>query len=123
MENFWLIFVLAAVITVCAYAVYSFVRKPTDEQIKSIEEWLLYAVTEAEKELGSGTGQLKLRYVYNMFIERFPAFSAAISFAMLSGLVDEALVQMKKMLETNKAVKNYVSGTAVWEGAGNNGDG
>ena len=111
MENIWLLFVVFAVLTVCTYSVYAFLRRPTEEQINSIKEWLLYAVTEAEKELGSGTGQLKLRYVYNMFVERFPALSAVISFPMLSGLVDEALVQMKKMLESNKALQAYVVGS------------
>ncbi|MFR6482019.1 MAG: hypothetical protein ACLUPD_10785 [Anaerotignum faecicola] len=43
------------------------------EQREKVKEWLLLAVTEAEKELGSGTGQLKLRYVYDLFLRRFPA--------------------------------------------------
>ena len=107
---------LAAALVIALYNIYVFIKRPTDEQINSVKEWLIYAVTEAERELGSGTGQLKLRYVYNMFVERFPALSAAISFTMLSGLVDEALDHMKWMLETNKAVQNYVSGTPTTEG-------
>ena len=53
---------------------------PTNEQLKKVKEWLLWAVAEAEKELGSGTGQLKLRYVYDMFIVKFPSLAKIISF-------------------------------------------
>lgn len=44
---------------------------PSDKQLNKVREWLLYAVTKAEKELGGGTGQIKLRYVYDMFVARF----------------------------------------------------
>lgn len=37
-------------------------------QKEKIVEWLVYAVTEAEKQLGNGTGQLKLRLCYDWFI-------------------------------------------------------
>lgn len=67
-------FVIVGLIAVCAaggYAVYVFVRMPSDKQLNKVREWLLYAVTKAEKELGGGTGQIKLRYVYDMFVARF----------------------------------------------------
>lgn len=107
-ENWYLIVAVVAVIAVGGYCVYVFVKRPTSSQIASIKEWLLYAVTEAEKALGSGTGQLKLRYVYNMFIDKFPYLSEVITFDMFSGLVDEALENMRHLLETNTAVKKYV---------------
>ena len=65
-------------------------------------------MTEAEKELGSGTGQLKLRQVYDLFVQRFPAVAAVISFDTFSGWVDEALEQMREMLEQNQNVQKYV---------------
>ena len=107
-ENWYLIVAAAAVLSIAGYSIYAFVKRPTSTQIQSVKEWLLYAVTEAEKALGSGTGQLKLRYVYNMFIDKFPYLSEIITFDMFSGLVDEALADMKHLLETNKAVQNYV---------------
>ncbi|MBR1524364.1 MAG: hypothetical protein IJ641_07905 [Lachnospiraceae bacterium] len=106
-DNWYLIIAAAAVIAIAGYAVYVFIKRPTSEQIKSIKEWLIYATVEAEKALGSGTGQLKLRYVYNMFIDKFPQLSSIITFSMFSGLVDEALSDMKRLLETNKAVTEY----------------
>lgn len=114
-ENWFLIVAAVAIIIFVGYLVYAFLKRPTNEQIKSIKEWLLYAVTEAEKELGSGTGKLKLRYVYNMFIERFSFISKIITFEMFSDLVDEALDEMRKMLSTNKAVLEYVEGAPTSE--------
>lgn len=109
-QNWYLIVAAIAVVSVGGYCVYVFVKKPTNVQIQTVKEWLLWAVTEAEKELGSGTGQLKLRYVYNMFIERFDYLANVITFDMVSGLVDEALDEMRKMLSTNTAVQSYVTG-------------
>ena len=75
---------------------------------KRVLEWLLGAVTFAEKELGSGTGKLKLRSVYDAFITKFPVLSKVISFKTFSGLVDKALEQMKDILSNNIAVQNFV---------------
>ena len=66
----------------------------------------------AEKELGGGTGQIKLRYVYDMFVARFTWLARVISFEAFSMMVDEALERMKKMLESNKAMQTLVSGEA-----------
>ena len=68
------------------------------------------AVVEAEKELGSGTGQLKLRTVYDWFIEAFPVVSAFVPFSVFSAWVDVALDTMEELLKKNKQVKAYVSG-------------
>lgn len=108
-ENWYLIIAAIAVLTVAGYSIYVFANRPTDSQIQSVKEWLLYAVTMAEKALGSGTGQLKLRYVYNMFIEKFPYMSKIITFDMFSGLVDEALETMRHLMETNTAIEEYVT--------------
>ena len=93
-------------------AVYVFVKMPSDKQLNKVREWLLYAVTKAEKELGGGTGQIKLRYVYDMFVARFTWLARVISFEAFSMMADEALERMKKMLESNKAMQTLVSGEA-----------
>lgn len=77
-------------------------------QKKSVKEWLLLAVTEAEKALGSKTGRLKLNLVFENFVKLFPIFSKFITFSTFSGWVDLALDQMKVMLTSNQAVKEYV---------------
>ena len=98
-------FVIVGLIAVCAaggYAVYVFVKMPSDKQLNKVREWLL----------GGGTGQIKLRYVYDMFVARFAWLARVISFEAFSMMVDEALERMKKMLENNKAMQTLVSGEA-----------
>lgn len=95
-ENWFVIVGLIAVLTAGGYAVYVFVKMPSDKQLNKVREWLLYAVTKAEKELGGSTGQIKLRYVYDMFVARFTWLARVISFEAFSMMVDEALERMKK---------------------------
>lgn len=107
--NNW--YVIVAIIVLLAgggFAVYRFAKLPRAEQLAKVKEWLLWAVTEAEAALGGGTGQLKLRYVYDMFVEKFPWLVKVISFELFSGLVDDALDDMREMLEKNAAVKALV---------------
>ena len=70
---------------------------------------MLYAVTEAERELGGGTGQLKLRKVYDMFLAKFPKLSIFISFDTFSRWVDIALDKMREMIEKNAAMQNLIN--------------
>ena len=79
-ENWYLLIAGVGVAAAAGFMLYRFFKLPTKEQIAKIKGWLLYAVTEAEKELGGGTGQLKLRQVYDLFVQRFPAVAAVISF-------------------------------------------
>lgn len=111
-ENWFVIVGLIAVLAAGGYAVYVFVKMPSDKQLNKVREWLLYAVTKAEKELGGGTGQIKLRYVYDMFVARFVWLARMISFETFSMMVDEALERMKKMLESNKAMQDFVNSGA-----------
>ena len=80
---------------------------------KNIKEWLLYACIEAEKGLGSKTGKIKLRQVYDWFIQAFPIVSKLIAFDTFSKLVDLALVEMKEILSTNAQCKEYVEGAEI----------
>lgn len=107
-ENWYLALTAVVMVVMAVVLVGSFVKLPTKEQIAKIKEWLLYAVTEAEKELGGGTGQLKLRQVYDLFVQRFPAVAAVISFDTFSLWVDEALEQMRELLAKNEHAAAYV---------------
>ena len=75
---------------------------------QSVQKWLLYAVTMAEKELKGGTGRIKLVTCYEWFVARYPIFSKLIPFAVFSAWVDCALDEMKHLLETNEAVAKFV---------------
>lgn len=107
-ENWYFIVTAIVMVVMAGVICWNFFKLPTKEQIAKIKEWLLYAVTEAEKELGGGTGQLKLRQVYDLFVQRFPAVAAVISFDTFSGWVDEALEQMREMLAKNEYAAAYV---------------
>lgn len=72
--------------------------------LMGFKEWLVWAVAEAEKMLGSGTGQLKLRYVYDLAVIRFPIVSKVIPFSMFSKLVDAALAVMNDMIVNNTSI-------------------
>lgn len=104
----WLILLIVAATATIVYSVYTFVKMPSTVQIDKVKEWLLYAVTEAEKELGSGTGQIKLRYVYDKFIAKFPFLVKSFSFESFSILVDEVLDKFRELLKTNPQLKSYV---------------
>ena len=119
MENWYLVVALMAVAGMVGVYIGRFLKMPTSEQRERVKEWLLWAVTEAEKELGSGTGQLKLRQVYDLFLQRFPAIAKRISFATFSYWVDKALIDMREMLNKNKTIYQMVK---AGEGAANGSD-
>lgn len=89
----------------------SFLKMPREMQEEALMEFLKWQVFKAEKKLGSGTGQLKLREVYGMAIQQFPWIAEQITFERFSQMVDEALVWMRKQIEQNKNIKEYVEGS------------
>lgn len=109
-ENWPLLIAAGAVIAVAATYLINFFKMPGNAQLEKVREWLLFAVTQAEKELGGGTGQIKLRYVYDMFVVKFPSLVKFISFETFSFMVDEALIKMRHLLQTNEKVEKYVEG-------------
>ena len=107
-DNWYIILALLALLVVVGLTIVKFLGLPTNSQVIKIKAWLLQAVIEAEKELGSGTGKLKLSTVYDMFVQRFPMTAKFISFETFSSYVDLALEEMRKMLETNENIKQIV---------------
>ena len=108
MENIAVIIGICCVIGVIGLGIYQFIKLEKDKQIEIVKEWLLLAVVEAEKKLGGGTGQIKLRYVYDMFIEKFKFLALMITFEQFSIMVDMALDKMRLMLSSNEKLKDYV---------------
>ena len=109
-NNWYLIVAAIAVVIAIVVAVKKFLGLPTEQQLDNLKEWLKWAVTQAEKELGSGTGQLKLRMVYDMAVEKFPWPLKVVPFEEFSMWVDEALIWLNKQLESNKAITTMVKG-------------
>jgi hypothetical protein len=91
-------------------SIVKFIQLGKAKKLEMISEWLLLAVVQAEKELGSGTGQIKLRYVYDMFLAKFKYVSMLISFNQFSVMVDGALDKMKEMLSDNTKLQEYIGG-------------
>lgn len=107
--NYGLITLSLIVLTIfCAVRVYDFAKQSPNRHLEMIRKWLIVACIEVEKELGSKTGELKLLTVYTMFTSKFKWISRFLSFEQFSFLVDEALVTVRKMIETNPQVMNYV---------------
>ena len=79
-------------------------------QKNKAQDWLIWAVSQAESYLGGGTGKLKLRYVYDLFIEKFPIFSTLVTFSTFEGWVDVALDTMKQYIKTNPAIADVIVG-------------
>lgn len=110
-SNWYIVLAHIAVIVCLVLVCYNFINWPTSEQLKKVREWLVYACLQAEKELGSGTGQMKLRMVYDMFLTKFTWLSKLITFEQFSALVDEALEEVRHLLESNNKVAAIVQDT------------
>lgn len=108
MDNIITAIGIIGIVGAAIYALYYFMSLGKEKQLQIVREWLLLAVVEAEKALGSNTGQLKLRYVYNLFLSKFKYLSLVISFEQFSLLVDEALDVMRDMISNNKQVEQYI---------------
>lgn len=109
--DYWsLLVILAAALVVVYLKFRKLAGLPSQEQQSKIKEWLLYAVITAEKEYSQGTGRLKLAYVWSLFLDKFPAIAPVVPFEVFSKWVDEVLVQMREILETNKDIEQYVKG-------------
>lgn len=111
-ENWMVVFGLAVAVIIAVLVVYRFFGLPTEKQREKVKEWLIWACIEAERALQSGTGQLKLRQVYDMFcaVPAFTWVAKLISFELFSEWVSDALATAKEMMINNKALAEYVYG-------------
>lgn len=108
LENIGILVGIVGLLIIIGLGMYEFFKLEKSKRLNIVREWLLLAVVKAEKQLGGGTGQIKLRFVYDMFIDKFKFLSMLISFNQFSSMVDEALDQMKEMLSTNQQLKEYI---------------
>lgn len=95
------IIILAVVLTVLLICIIAL-------RFKSFKNWLVYAVSEAEKALGGGTGKLKIRYAYDLAIKQFPVIAKIIPWNLFSWLIDSALVIMREMISENKNIAEVI---------------
>ena len=95
------------IIVICIVALLTIIYLITNQK-KRIIEWLKYAGSMAEKELGKNTGQLKLRLVYDWFVEKFPIVATVLPFKVFSAWVDVALNTMNGWIDSKGAIGNYI---------------
>ena len=91
--------------------------------INGFKNWLVWAVTEAEAMFGSKTGQLKLRFAYELAAERFPLAAKLIPFNVFSKMIDDALDIMRAMIEKNQNIAEVVTSKTNGENIKNNEEG
>lgn len=103
MNNWYVVLAAVVMAVVAVWLAVKFFKQPTSNQVAKVKEWLLVAVQEAEERFGSGTGQTKLRWVYDMFTAKYPVVAKLVPFETFSGWVDEALDTVEEWLtETEK---------------------
>lgn len=114
-KNMGLIIGTIILIALVGLTIKEFIELGKEKQLEKVKEWLLYACIMAEKKLGGGTGKVKLRYVYDLFVEKFSFLKLLVTFEQFSEMVDEALVKMREMLEKNPNVAMLVEGNKMIE--------
>ena len=107
-SNFGAIAGAIVILSVLVIVVTEFIKAPKQEQIDNVKSWLLYAVVEAEKLFGSQMGVIKLRYVYDLFVGKFPFVAKLVTFELFAAWVDEALEKMKSLIESNNKLSEYI---------------
>jgi hypothetical protein len=100
MENYIYCVIIGIIVGAGAgIGLYNFIKFPKNKKIAKIKQWLLYAVAKAEDTFGSKTGEVKLSFVYDLFLQRFPTLAKFISFENFKIYVDEALAEVESLLK------------------------
>ena len=100
--NIWSIVILCGVAVILCLIYILTLR------FSSFKNWLVYAVSEAEKYLGAKTGILKIRYAYDSALKKFPVLSKIIPWSLFSWLIDKALIIMRDMISSNSNIADFI---------------
>lgn len=99
--TYWLDLVIVVGIILLLYIIKKLmIRYDKNNKVKNI---IIQLCIEAEKYLGSKTGELKKRQVIVWFRTRYPFISAFISEQMLSGVIDNIVTYINNYLTENEA--------------------
>lgn len=80
-------------------------------EIQILNNILYKLVTQAEREFGAGTGELKYAAVSDWIYERLPLILKFLFTAKdIDNLIETALEAAKKKWESNENLKSYISG-------------
>jgi len=100
--NYWQVIIVAIILIVVI------IIKLKEMWNGNIIEWLVSICAEMERELGPGTGRLKLAGAYEIFINTFPIASKFMSAEFFAVLVDEALEILDETIAQNDKIKRYI---------------
>lgn len=100
---------------VAGFYVNKFIKSSKEDQIDTIKNILLYLVAMAEKELGSGTGKLKLAKVYDEFTANYPELAKTITYDEFAKLVDVVLNEFQDILKNNDSINKYITESTAKE--------
>lgn len=115
--TYWqLIIVVVLVIIGVGYFIYKFFTQPSEKRKEQIKTWLLETVILAESVWQSKTGKIKFSMVYDKFIERFKWIAILMPKSVFEELVNDALEEMRHLLETNPNVAEKVLEETIEEG-------
>ena len=106
LENWVYFFILLILGLLTVYAILRFMKLTPKQQLENM-------VTEAEKELKSKTGRIKRSMVWEWLVERFPIVTLFITEEQYDKLLDQALEDFRKMLESNTSLYDYVYNTVT----------
>lgn len=88
--------------------------------IDAIRKTALSLVTEAERRYGSGTGAVKRAKVLEKIFEKYPVIAQVINkddtAELLDKIIDEALVELRELLESNTEFYDLINNTLTIEG-------
>lgn len=88
-------------------------------EVKILNNILYRLVTQAEKEYGAGTGELKYAAVSDWIYERLPAILKFLFTSKdIDKMIETALEAAKKKWEQNENMKLYISGSEPTQQAG-----
>lgn len=114
-NNYLTIIIVVAFVGISIFKFLGFSKKTWEEKVNTVKEWAVYACALAEAELGAGTGALKLRRTYDMFVTRFPSLANKFSFSTYQDIAEDALLTFKDMLKTNNNVQQLIEPKAKEE--------
>lgn len=96
---------IVGILLIVGGAIYNIAKRPA-----KIKEWLIWACAQAEQQLGSGTGLLKLHAVYDMFVKQWPMMALFISFERFQSWVDFALEKLEDWIQNSPEIEFAITG-------------
>ena len=98
LANWELILFVILLVVVAVLKVIKFFRTPSEKRQELMLTWLIQAVALAENKFGSKTGQIKLSYVYHLFLEKYGFLAMFMTQEIFEELVNRAIRIMEETL-------------------------